>query len=113
MPELALRHCGVWRVNQSMVWLRRRSREEPPTLTVRLPAAVTHLPSFVDQYCNWRGATCSVTVFDSPACEVNAVECDQRSHRELHASGNLAGRAKVDLRHFVGSHAAGVLDVRR
>jgi hypothetical protein len=30
----------------------RKSRDDAPTLTVRLPLAVTHFPLAVDQYCN-------------------------------------------------------------
>jgi len=54
---------------QSIACSTRRSREEAPTLTVRLPVAFAQAPSFVDQYCNCRGSTCSVTFFASPAAK--------------------------------------------
>ena len=42
---------------------------------------------------------------------MDAIEGHERTHRELHAVGNLAGSAEIDLRHFVGGHGAGVLDL--
>jgi len=48
--------------------------------------------------------------FGLSGSQVEAVEGNQRPNRELHARRNLAGRAQIDLRHFVRGHAAGILD---
>ena len=76
----------------------------PPTLTVRLPVAVVHFRSFVDQYWSWRGATWRVTDLGFAGGEMDAIEGHERADRELHALGNFAGCAEVNLRDFVGGH---------
>ena len=60
---------------------------------------------------SWRGLNVQRDGFGFAGSEMDAVECDQGADRELHAFGNFAGSAEVDLRDFVGGHAAGVLDV--
>lgn len=49
-------------------------------------------------------------VFGFSWLEVDAIEGNERSNRELHPVGNLAWRTEVDLRDFVGCGGAGVLD---
>ena len=45
-------------------------------------------------------------------CKVNAIEGHECTDRELHARRNFGRRGEIDLRNFVGIHAAGVLDVQ-
>ena len=71
MPEQQLpRHVVLGCSSSSLtvsftrLWFRAEAgcAKMPPTLTMRLPVAVTHFCCGVDQYCNWRGSTCNVTV---------------------------------------------------
>src|SRR5665213_2316953 len=68
MPKLSPRHCAdSQQIYQSMVCSTGLMRDDPPTLTVRVPLGVTHFASLVDQYCIWRSPTCMVTVLAWPA----------------------------------------------